>query len=289
MSAAILENVTAEQYHADPCALPSLSASIATQLVTRSPYHAYLYHPRLGGVKREASKEMDRGSLIHALVLGSPDECVIIDADNYRTKAAQERRDEARANGLTPILAREHAEVQEVADAIRVKMHAEGIDLTGRSEVVVNWTEETPAGKVLCRGMMDHLIENRAVIFDLKNSVNAHPKKFAASCIEYGYDIQFAAYTSAFRKLRPDLAGRERFTWLIIEELPAGSPDRVILTVAEPSAMMRELGKHRWEKACAQWAQCVESGVWPGYSVGTAKIDPPAWAMRELQEEVGAG
>lgn len=277
-------DITEADYHADMCERPSLSASIAKRIVSESPYHAWLRHPRLGNQPSEPSKAMETGTLIHALVLGTPLNMSVVNADNYRTKAAQEQREEAHAKGLTPILAREIDDIQAVAFSITALLHAEGIDLTGQSEVVAVWEEDTPDGPVLCRGRMDHLIRERGLIFDLKTTASAHPDKCAKACIEYGYDIQCAAYTSAIHKLVPEVAGRESFTWLFVETLPVGSPRRAILTVAQPDGAMRELGRARWESACATWARCLASDVWPAYSVGVASLTPPAWAMRETFE-----
>ena len=69
MTARIL-NCSPGDYYRDPCAVPSLSQSIAHTLVTQSPLHAWSEHPRLGNQRKPASKAMDVGSLIHKLVLG---------------------------------------------------------------------------------------------------------------------------------------------------------------------------------------------------------------------------
>ena len=47
-------NVTAKDYHADCCESVSLNSTIAKILVSQSPKHAWLKHPRLGGAKPEA-------------------------------------------------------------------------------------------------------------------------------------------------------------------------------------------------------------------------------------------
>ena len=68
MKAQLLE-MTADDYHADKIGdVPTLSASIAQRLVTRSPLHAWTHHPRLGGATRKnakaPTKEMDRGTIV---------------------------------------------------------------------------------------------------------------------------------------------------------------------------------------------------------------------------------
>ena len=48
-----LVRMPARDYHADPGETPTLSASIAKRIVNESPLHAWLKHPRLGGLPDE--------------------------------------------------------------------------------------------------------------------------------------------------------------------------------------------------------------------------------------------
>jgi len=277
-----LLDLDATAYHADgiDSDRPSLSASVASTLIRQSPFHAWLKHPRLGNTPREASSEMERGTIIHGLVFGTlgGDDYETIDADNFRTKAAQEQRDAARDRGAVPVLAREMETYRRVAEAIGHKLREAGIDLNGVSEKVAAWEEASQFGPVLCRGMIDHLIigNDGATIYDLKNCRNAHPESCVRHVLEYGYEIQRAAYVSAVEKLRPDLAGRVRFVWLFVEELPGY---RVVLTVAEASGTLRELGESRWARAVETWAKCLRMNEWPAY--GSARLEAPDWALKQ--------
>lgn len=279
-------SMSAAEYHADPCPTPSLSSSVAHTLVNKSPLHAWLEHPKLGGVREEASAGQAHGTLIHALVLGTGLDCVeVIDAQNYRTKAAQESRDAAIEAGKTPILRRELDDARAVAADISEELAERGISLTGQSEQVAMWEEQTEAGPILCRGMLDHVIlsADSAIILDLKTRRSAHPKACAAHVLDYGYHVQRAAYVSAVEKIRPDLAGRVDFLWLFVEELPVGSPKRVVLTVARPDGLMREIGEAKWKQACERWAACLASGNWPAYSEDAVMLEAPAWAAKEIE------
>src|SRR5690606_29585641 len=115
-----LVQMDADTYYADPCPEPSLSQSIAHVLLAKSPLHAWLQHPRLGGKARAATKAMDEGSLVHALLLGQDDQIVEVDADSWRTNAAKEQRDAARAEGKIPVLAGELDDVRTAVNAIRL-------------------------------------------------------------------------------------------------------------------------------------------------------------------------
>ncbi|HYR45035.1 MAG TPA: hypothetical protein VER98_18535, partial [Terriglobia bacterium] len=115
--------ISADEYHADCCPTPSLSASIATILIQQSPLHAKSAHPRLTeNPVREEERHLDLGRLCHALMLEGDDIAVVIEADNYRTRAAQEARDAARSIGKCPLLAKEMVEVREMMLECRAQL-----------------------------------------------------------------------------------------------------------------------------------------------------------------------
>lgn len=276
---AILLEMPAADYYADPCGKPSFTQSTAKRIINDSPYHAWLHHPRLGGVKGETTDEMDRGTLIHSLVLGNEPAIDVLPFDKYTTNAAKEAKRNAEANGLIPVKAKEWDEIQADAEAIKAELGERGIFLAGVSEAVVIWNEGIDDRSVLCRGMLDHLILSHGNIYDLKTISSAKPSNIERQITNLCYDVQAEAYCSAIRRLRPELSGRETFTWLFIETLPEGSPKRVILSVVKPSGELREFGARRWRRACEAWIQCNDAGRWPAY--GDLVAFPPAWAMKE--------
>lgn len=285
MSEARILDCTDDEYFADPLPTPSLSQSVAHTLLAKSPYHAWLAHPKLGGVGRTPTKSQDNGSLVHALLLGAGKELAIIDAQDFRTNAAREERDAARQVGKVPILRQDAADAMLVVADIKLGLEELGVRLSGVSEIKVAWTEETSSGPVLCRGMLDHVIVDRGVIYDVKTCKSAHPKACTSHIIEYGYHLQHAAYTSWLRKFRPALAGREQFMFLFVEELPEGSPRRVVITPVELNGQFRELGARRWERACETWAHCLKSNTWSGYADRVVTLDAPKWALANEVEE----
>src|SRR5262249_25182670 len=95
-----------EKYVNDPCPKPSLNSGTAYTLLNQSPAHAYVQHPRLNpSYEGEESSRLDLGTIAHAILLeGDNSRITVIAADNWRTKVAQEARDNARAQGKLPIL-----------------------------------------------------------------------------------------------------------------------------------------------------------------------------------------
>ena len=262
------------EYHSDPCETPSLSVSIATTLVTYSEAHAYLEHPRLGGEPFTPSQEMDFGSLCHALMLNQHRPVVIIEAHDFKTKAAKEQRDAARAAGALPILAHKLVEASATVDACRVRMRDEyDIELDGDSEVTIVWDETADDGtRVRCRGRVDHLRTDVGRVYDLKFCGDARPETCRNKLVSLGYAIQHTAYLSGLGQVAPDLAGRLEFEFPFCE---VTKPHAV--TVCELAGSMRELGQQLWRRAINRWARALNTNQWPAY--GRIRAEARPWEI----------
>lgn len=263
MTAKILD-VTADEYHR----LPGLSSTVAKVLLAQSPLHAQAAHGK------RPTAEMDRGTVVHALALGAGKSFVVLDFDDWRTKLAKEARDEARAQGLTPILEKGFAAAQTIALSVIGQLAERGINLDGHSELAVSWTEKTEHGDVACRGMMDHVWLDKGVILDLKITEDASPESIERTAENMGYAIQAAAYTRAIAALKPELAGRVKFLFAFCEpEWPYA------MNLVQPDGIFRELGERRWMRAVNLWGKCTKTNTWPGYGTGVNYLNPPAWAL----------
>jgi hypothetical protein len=289
MAARILE-VTEQAYHADPCVSPSLSQSIAHILVTESPRHAWLAHPKLGGNKeRVTSRVMDEGAILHKLLLGAGAQFEMVVADDWRTKAAKEARDVIVAGGKIAILAHNFETLRTAAERIYKNAKDQGFPfgLPGsRSELAIEFTDYADPYKrdrqVLCRCRIDQVRADH-VIYDVKKVRSANPKDLAKCIVQYGYDIQAVDYTRAYEQLMPEALGRSEFVFLFCEIEP---PYEVV--VARLDGYHYEIGKRRWEKALFMWDKLLTEGSypWPGYADGAITLIPPQYIInQELGEE----
>jgi hypothetical protein len=270
-----------DQYYADPCEVPSLSQSIAKTIVTKSPLHAWTEHPRFGNNRGESTAAMNDGTLIHKLVLGKGADVVIVESDAFRTNAAKAARDAAIEEGKIPVLAHKYENAVAIANTLKSNLLTEhGICLDGESEVAIEWQEEGAEGLVTCRGMMDHVKIDQGRIYDVKKCESAHPRKCGRNAVEYGYDIQHAAYTRALAKLRPELEGRIDFVFLFMEIEPPYA-----IVPARLDGVLRELGSQRWDRAVLTWEKCLSSNRWPAYADRIVQIEAPTWA---INQEMGA-
>lgn len=264
----MLADMPAKQYHEDPCPEPSLNSGVARVLVDESPAHARLAHPRLGGRVRRASREMDEGSLVHAALLRQPSEVVLIEADSYRTKAAQQARDAAHAEGRTPYLAAEWDVLQRRIRRMDEAVRARGVDFDrAERELSIFWRPGP-----WCRGRIDALLDDTAI--DLKTCESANPARLSRRVIDFGWDIQAAAYLEGLSALAPET--RWQWEWVFVER-----EEPFAVTVAVPTEAMLELGRERWARARREWEACLKRDTWPSYSSLIVHLDPPAWAMRE--------
>lgn len=243
------------------------SSSAAKCLLSRSPLHAR------AEVKKKPTKLMDRGNIIHRLVLGKGKDYRVLQYSDFKTKKAQEDRDKAHEDGVVPVLAHHFEGYCIAAESIRVRLADMGLVLDGASELAFEWTEQTPHGDVLCRGMADHVWLDTGRILDLKIIDDASPSKVERSAAALDHAVQHAAYTRALAAVNPDLVGRIQFLFAFCEP---GEPYDV--NVCEPDGVFRQLGEQRWLRAVHAWAKCVAEDSFPGYGVN--HLNPPIWQLR---------
>jgi hypothetical protein len=263
-------------YIADPAPEPSLNTGTAMALLTQSPLHAKMQHVRLNPTKgRDDSARADIGTIAHALLLENDGSRVVqIEADDWRTKAAKEQREEARAAGKVPVLTKDYAAVLAMVEAAQCFMLG--------SDLCEDWLSATPEqtliwndGGAWCRSRPDKLTPDYKVYFDYKTTGSAHPAAFVKAAINQGYDIQAALG----RRGVEALTGAVPTVVFLVQEVEA--PYACSLVTFSP--MFVSIANERLEVALHKWKQCMASNHWPGYSEKVATVDPPGWyGMEEV-------
>jgi hypothetical protein len=248
--------------------LDAFSASTAKVLISRSPAHARV------GYRKKPTKAMDRGDIIGRLLLGAGKDYEVVNAENWTTKAAREKRDEIRSRGLVPVLHDDLEDYHTAAETIRVKLADRGLILDGLSEQAITWTEHTDLGDVTCKGRFDHVWPDFGTIIDLKVTADASPAFVERNAENLGYAIQAAAYTRALAQLKPDLAGKIGFAFIFAE-----AEEPYALNISEPDGIFQEIGERRWLRAVREWARCIKENHWPSYGTAVNPITSPSWAL----------
>lgn len=293
----IIDRMSAATYHADPTQAASLSASIGKILLDKSPYHAWLAHPKLNpDYKPDEDPKFDLGTAAHDLILegGTPRICVI-NPEDYRSKptkadpegsipkgwtnnAIREAREQARANGLTPILPWENATIRTMKEAAtRFVAEAEdiaGIFEIGKPETTLIWQDSG----IWCRARLDWLTDDRRVILDYKSSASAEPGWFSRQIASMKYDFQAAFY---LRGLKACGHPNAQFLFLAQEVEP---PHACSLHGIAPSMM--QIAEARVQMAIDLWRECLTTGKWPAYDNRIHWSEATAWQMAEFEERL---
>lgn len=284
-------DMPAADYHADPCPAPSLSSGIGHTLVTRSPLHAWSAHPRHPDFERdEPTAEQEEGTALHALILENRAQVEVIDAPDWRTKAAQEARKAARAAGKVPILLNRWMDLRKVEGASRQQLseHEAAPILHqdyGRPEQTLIWQEHTKHGSIWCRARADWWPNNGVGwIGDLKTvSGSADPGAWGKKMATEGPAFQAAFYVRGARAL--GFGGIEGMRFVVVER---DAP--FALSVCEAAPTLAEFAYRQVAEAIETWAACLHAGEWPGYADRVAYVDLPGWlefqwADRDLRRE----
>ena len=255
----------------------ALSASGAKKLLPKScpaKYKAWV-----DGERAEASKAMDFGSVVHSLILGAGKKFAVIDADSWRTNAAKEAQEQARAEGRIPILKEDYLRAKAVADKVLQHPTWGYLFHGGQPEVAAKWID--PETGITCRARFDYLrpkVEGkRRVIVDLKTARSAHPDTFGRAIGEYGYAIQAAFYSDGARVLGLD--DDPLFVFVVAEtEAP------FCITVGVLDAQDAALGRAQASLARRIFKQCVETGTWPEYADDLVTFQTPAYHRIQTEE-----
>lgn len=291
--------IPAEEYHTDLCLQPSLSSSIARIIIQDSPLHAKAAHPRLSlNPVRDEARHLDLGSLCHALMLEGEDRAHIITATkpegsgknkvdtgepvtDYKTKAAQEERDEARANGLYPVLAHEMSEIHAMMAACCEQLLVSDCPdafTNGRPEQTLVWIE--PNG-VYCRARLDWLMSDKPVIYDYKTGkASAHPRDVSRRAAQAGWCIQDSFYR---RGLKAVFGVDPEFRFVVQENFAPFA-----LSIVETSPSDLALADAQVANAIRIFGECLTSGAWPGYSKHVERITSPPYYEASAMEEINA-
>lgn len=263
------------QYLADPCEQPSLSAGIARTLLSQSPLHAKWQHPRLSPNYREREEtKFDIGTAAHSLILEGDDKVCVCEFNDWRTKAAQEMREQARGNGLVPLLAKHYHAVKEMVGVARdfmAKCEISSLIKSAEAERTCIAKE----GDIFLRARPDLLSQDRKVLVNYKTTENAAPETFCRQISRMGYDMDAVFYERVMKNL-----GHRSEQFFIAQEV--SPPYACSLTGLDNAS--REIAQGKVDLAIAVWAKCMSTGNWNGYPTRIHYTMPTSWEMSEHEE-----
>lgn len=231
---------------------------------------------------REPSRVMEKGTLVHQMVLGGVKFHVIQaklasgkrkgqTATNFQCTAAKEEADEAREGGLIPVFEHELEELQTLAQNVKAALHDFGVVLEDcERENTHQWTS---LEGIECEGTPDlRRIGNSIDTFDLKVGYTANPDNWDGKLYSDGADVQAAAYEEQAQAEHGLRLPTRHF--IVAAETEAWCP----VTILPVSECYMEIGRKRWARAKRIWQQCWETGVWPEYS--SRPLSPPNYIVQ---------
>lgn len=278
----VREGMPSEIYHACPVVPePALSAGTGHTLTSKTPLHAWAGSARLNPDHEAENKTtFDLGKTAHALLTGEAHKVRVIDADDWRTKAAKEERDAAYEKGETPLLKADHARVLKMVRAVREQMRATGIGdpfEAGVCEASLFWKAEG----VWHRCRPDAIVTNEGraggVIYDLKTTAEAaDPVAWVKRAYAFGIDLRAALYIDGMKAL---FGGEWLYRFIPIEK---AEPHALSVLELDEDALL--IGRKKLAEARRVWRECLDAGKWPAWPSRVMIVSAPIWEERKWLE-----
>lgn len=275
----IYPDIDDDVYHRDPVPGGSLSSTGARKLLPPSCPAKFRYWLDHGDPHKDA---FDLGHAAHLKVLGRGLDLVVVDAPDWRTKAAREAKEAAYAAGKVPLLAADHQRVTNMADAVRQHplagplLHPD----SGQPEVSAFWVDQ-PTG-VWCRARYDFLRHatpgRRRIVVDYKTTPSADLEHIQRAIYRFGYHQQGGHYLDGATQLGLEDAA---FVFVFQETEPPH-----VITVVQLDPVALRIGRDLNRQALDTYAECIRTGIWPAYSGDIELIALPAWVERQHTKEI---
>lgn len=238
--------------------------STSIKALASKPAGAFLYrqsHPI-------ESAAFTLGRVAHSLILEGRDDAVtVIEATDWRSKAARDARDAAPGPAL---LEHEWDTVCRMRDSVFSNPDAADL-LTGHdAEVSLRWD----LGGVQLKGRLDAWHKGRGIIVDLKTTRDASPRGFGRAAAEYGYHAQAALYHDGLAELTS--YDHEYFIVAVEKEAP------YLTAVYEVLPDQLDAGRETVRDGIAAFEAATGTNDWPT-RYESQPLDLPMWAYTEQE------
>jgi hypothetical protein len=269
MKTGIKKNLSNDEYHQGE----GISKS-GLDLIAQSPLHYWAKYLDPNRESQEPTPALLLGTAIHTSVL-EPERF----ATGYRVAPKVDRRTkdgkaawegfqaECAANNATPISFDDYEICRRIADQVRSHPTAQTLFAKGAAEQSAFWVDDETG--VLCKCRPDWLTSQ--MIVDLKSARDASPGAFQRAAWSYRYHVQAAWYLDGVAAAtgKP----RDAFIFAAFEKEP---PFACAFYYADET--MIEAGRQEYRRLLRVYADCLNSGRWPGYPIELQALTLPAWA-----------
>lgn len=279
----IYVNVPMSAYHSNLCIGPSVSSSGLRKLESKSPAHyfvnSYLNPDRIEEGDNEAFRF---GRAAHWLLLGEVEfnRNFVIRPDvwdSYRSKDAKAWRDDAIAEGLTPLIPKELDAIKGIAMSLDRHPHAKHL-LRGKIERSIVFQDKTTG--IWLKSRPD-AIPSDEMIGDLKTTTDASTAAALRSIEQHDYAMQGALVAWAMK----EVAGIDisTFALVFVEKTPPYA-----VNVIDVDREWLWYARQQLRHAINTFAECVRTGDWHSY-VGEPVAYIPDRLRKRLDMEMDTG
>lgn len=270
-------DLDAADYHADPVPGGSLSSTIARRILAPS-CPALARHALDQG--EEQKDAYDLGTTTHRLILGCGPPIVEVPADSWRTKAAKDAREQARASGSVALLSKDYETARRMADAVHACPEAHALlTLPGAPEKTLVWQEAGIWGRAMLDYWPDPDPDRVRIIVDVKTTSSGLDDDSLSKTIwSYGYHQQEDWYRRGYSRVHRIDAD---FFFVFVSTAPPH-----LVRVVPLDDDLRADAAARNDEAIGVWRHCLQTGEWPAYPNTLAPISAPRRA--NLREDCSA-
>lgn len=288
-------DIDGEVYHQiEICDAPSISSTGLKTIASKSAYHYWWQSPLNPERPVQPQKQhFNVGKGVHDLLLLQdlfPKQYFILPEgfDARLKKWADAKADRAEAVGYgVPVLSYDqYRMVYAMAEQVEKNELAKALIISGIPEMTL--AAKDPITGVWIRSKPDILPDTTDIIPDIKTAISAHPDDFEKSATKFGYFQSAAHYMDIIDLIYGEPAGgKRRFVLIVVESAP---PHLVQIYHLDDDGI--QMGRMLNRKALNTFAECLRTGIWPGYSSPDQPIlslHMTAWAQAQIARRVDSG
>ena len=236
----MLKKITDKEYFS----AKGVNASALKQFA-KSPAHykASLTEPP------KTSTAFDVGTLVHQLVLEKIKGWAIVEG-NRNSKAVKEMIETAKSIGKIAIKPGEDEAILKMAKSVSNNKYGKYLGRDTERSELAGFAEDPETGLML-KAKFDYAPKTGSVLFDLKTTADASPKKFNWSAKDFGYDIQAVHYMHVAKLCGLDY---DQFIFVVVEK---SAPYLTASYILEDET--RERAENRYRMLLESFKECKDS------------------------------
>lgn len=268
-----VHDITNAQYHASE----GISRSMLMEF-KRSPYHYWYKYVSGLAPKEEPTPAMNLGNAVHTLVLEESkfeDEFLVMPNVDRRTKAGKELYDDFlnTGKGKTILTNDQFEQALEMATSVINNPNSANLFKDCLVEKSIYFTHK--ATNIQLKSRPDAM--SGSIIIDLKTTADASKNAFRYSADKFGYFTQAVMAKLALESIGQHM---DEFVFVPVEK---SAPYCVAVYTVSHDTLFDEA--QDFEVLMTNLARCMESNVWPGYSISTLERSKYAGYNNELEIE----